>query len=168
MNRRDALQATGGLLFVGLAGCTSDTAQSGSGATLEDAKLALEKYEDNQKAREDGYQNTNTCVEGLGTPFANSDIKQITYDKPNALLYERADSGAFELKGAEWFVPYDEVEDTKNPPSLFVGEDRRTMDGPMKGHYPTQPRHYGLHVWLFSDNPNGTFANLNPDVACPE
>lgn len=38
------------------------------------------------------------------------------------------------------------------------------MDGPVVGHYPSQPRHYGLHVWLFSDNPNGMFAEYNPDV----
>ena len=26
--------------------------------------------------------------------------------------------------------------------------------------------HYDLHVWLFRDNPNGTFAPFNPNVSC--
>lgn len=168
MNRRDALHATGGFLLAGLAGCTSDAAQSGSGATLEDTRVVLERYKDHRKALEDGYQDTNTCIEGYGTPFANSDIEQITYDSPQILLYERTDSGAFELRGAEWFVPHDEVDDPENPPSLFAGEDRKTMDGPMTGHYPSQPRHYGLHVWLFGDNPDGIFAKSNPDIGCAE
>lgn len=166
MKRRDALQTTCGLFLAGLAGCTSKAVQSGSGATLEDARLALETYTDHQKALEDGYRNTNACVEGLGTPFSNPNIEQISYDEPQALLYERTDSDDFELKGAEWFVPGDEVDDSENPPSLFAGEDRRTMDGPTEGHYPGQPRHYGVHAWLFSDNPNGTFATTNPDVGC--
>lgn len=88
MNRRDALQATGGLL-AGIAGCTSNAEQSGSGATLEDARLALEKYENYQKALEDDYQNTKTCVEGFGTPFVHPDVEQVTYDNPHVLLYER-------------------------------------------------------------------------------
>lgn len=168
MNRRDALQATSGLLLTGIAGCTNNIEQSGSGATLEDARLALEKYENHQKALEDGYQNTNTCVEGLGAPFVHPDVEQVTYDEPHILLNERTSSGDFELRGTEWFVPYDEVDDSEKPPSLFAGEDRKTMDGPMEGHYPSQPRHYGLHVWLFSDNPNGILAKFNPDVGCSE
>ena len=26
--------------------------------------------------------------------------------------------------------------------------------------------HYELHVWLYRDNPNGTFAQFNPNVSC--
>jgi hypothetical protein len=26
--------------------------------------------------------------------------------------------------------------------------------------------HYDLHVWLYRDNPNGMFAQFNPNVSC--
>ena len=47
-------------------------------------------------------------------------------------------------------------------PSLFG----RPFDGPMAGHFPGQPIHYDLHVWLWERNPNGMFAFPNPNVDC--
>jgi len=42
----------------------------------------------------------------------------------------------------------------------------QTFDGPMAGHHPGMGVHYDLHVWVWQDNPSGTFAQFNPDVSC--
>jgi hypothetical protein len=51
-----------------------------------------------------------------------------------------------------------------NPAPSVVGH---TFDGPMPGHNPSMPWHYDLHVWLWTDNPDGQFAPFNPAIACP-
>lgn len=191
MKRRQFLAASGAVLACG-AGClwqtppqeqsdttgTADTQQkdtetssdgggqqSGSGATLADAKLQLEGYQDSERAVADGYERVDTCIKGLGIPFVNDDVSQVSYDLPNTLLYEQSGSDQYELMGVEYFVP---AADTDEPPALFAGEDRHTFRGPMEGHYQSQPTHYGLHVWLFTENPNGQFARSNPRVTCPD
>lgn len=55
--------------------------------------------------------------------------------------------------------------------SLVTADDRpflfgQAFQGPMPGHNPTMPVHYDLHVWLYEDNPSGTFAQFNPAVSC--
>jgi hypothetical protein len=117
--------------------------QSGSGATVADAWLKLEGYQNHKNAINDGYQNTGTCIEGLGTPFVRNHISQVSYDTPNAFLYERIDTDKYELLGAEWFVPASDYED---PLALFTGGDRQTFRGPMEGHYSDQPTHYNPNL----------------------
>lgn len=144
---------------------TDGAQQSGSGAGITTTQDKLESYQDHETAIADGYERVEACIEGLGIPFVNDDIRQVSYDMPNTLLYEHSDSTQYELAGVEYFVP---AAETDEPPELFAGEDRRTFQGPMEGHYPTQPTHYGLHVWLFTDNPNGRFALFNPRVTCSD
>jgi hypothetical protein len=55
--------------------------------------------------------------------------------------------------------------------NLATDGDRPTLfgqpfDGPMPGHYPGQPVHYDLHVWVFAHNPNGMFSTWNPAEHC--
>lgn len=108
MNRRDVLSASG-ILFVGLAGClgqnpfteqpegsSNGAEQSGSGATINDAKHQLEKYQNHETAINDGYQNAAACIEGLGIPFVKEDVPQVSYDTPNVLLYEHLDTDQYE------------------------------------------------------------------------
>lgn len=93
VNRRHLLSALAVLPVWGT-GCLGqlDTSadggggQSGSGASINDTKLQLEGYQDHEKAIEDGYRNTGTCLEGLGTLFVRDDVTQISYDVPNVLL----------------------------------------------------------------------------------
>jgi hypothetical protein len=172
VNRRHLLSALAALPVWG-SGCLSqpDTStaggagQSGSGAGINDTRLQLEGYRNHEKAIDDGYRNTGTCIKGLGILFVRDDVPQVSYDSPNVLLYERTDADQYELMGAEWFVPASDVEE---PPALFAGDDRRTFRGPMEGHYSGQPRHYGLHVWLFTENPNGQFSDSNPNLTCSD
>jgi hypothetical protein len=57
----------------------------------------------------------------------------------------------------EYFVVAAQVDET---PTLFGQES----DGPMPGHGPNEPEHYDLHAWVWHANPDGVFAEFNPNV----
>ena len=147
---------------------------------LERTRAALEKYQDPVVAVHDGYLSTLACVEytkggegtmhyapgGMGVHFLNLQLLGPALDptKPQVLIYE-PDGDRLRLAAAEWFVPVQVAGDKR--PTIFGQE----LQGPMEGHEPLQPRglhHYDLHVWLWKNNPAGTFSATNPAVKCPE
>ena len=72
------------------------------------------------------------------------------------------------MVGVEYFEPYLGL--AADAPTLFG----RTFEGPMDAeHRPpghpdySGPDHYDLHVWLWQGNPDGIFAEFNPNVSCP-
>lgn len=102
---------------------------------------------------------------------------------PEVLLYEPKNGGGFQLVGVEylqvvllrnkatgavapWFAPTPwpaaEFEQVTTTPSVFG----QAFDGPMAGHEPGMPWHYDLHVWAWTPNPDGDFAQFNPRVSC--
>jgi hypothetical protein len=104
----------------------------------------------------------NPRVDGTGT--------YVDFHKPAILLYEPQADGSLKLIGVEnlvfekaWHaaghkdaptfrgVPFDHMVDN---PATKVDEAHNFMP------------HYDRHVWLFRKNPNGVFAQYNPDVTC--
>ncbi|HET7217839.1 MAG TPA: hypothetical protein VFJ02_07310 [Vicinamibacterales bacterium] len=104
-------------------------------------------------------------------------------EHPEVLLYLPKESGGFRLTGVEYIQPvlvrntatgavgpwlpetpwpssYQVVTPT---PQLFG----QTFQGPMPGHIPGMPWHWDLHVWIWANNPSGTFAQWNPSLDCP-
>jgi hypothetical protein len=146
---------------------------------LAKTKAALDKYQDVEKAKADGYALGSPCVMTptdpgqtsyggvMGVHFVNDAIMQsgkLDPAKPPILVYTPTKGGGFELVAAEYFKP-DADQNTKTDddrPSLFG----RAFDGPMLGHSPGMPIHYDLHVWLWKHNPSGLFAPWNPDASC--
>ena len=147
---------------------------------LEQARAGLEKYQDPILAVHDGYFSTVACVEyakgqaghmqytpgGMGVHFINLQLIGPKLDpaKPQVLIYEPV-GDKLRLAAAEWFVPTDVAGATR--PAIFGQE----LQGPMEGHEPLQPKgmhHYDLHVWLWKNNPAGTFSPTNPAVKCPK
>ncbi len=149
---------------------------------LEQARAALDKYRDPVVAVHDGYLSSLACVEypkggggeatmqyapgGMGVHFLNLQLIGPTLEptKPQVLIYE-PDGDRLRLAAAEWFVPVEAAGQTR--PAIFGQE----LQGPMEGHVPLQPRgmhHYDLHVWLWKNNPAGTFSATNPAVKCPK
>lgn len=148
---------------------------------LQRARDALDKYKDPVVAVHDGYWSTVGCITypkpggpgevpykpgGMGVHFVNFGLLGKVLDplKPQILVYEPV-GGKLQLVAAEWFVPISP--EVKDRPQLFG----QPFDGPMEGHHPLQPQglnHYDLHVWLWKENPSGTFAPTNPRVKCPK
>lgn len=155
---------------------------------LRDARAATERYQDFRKALADGYVPVSECVSeehgGMGIHFLSQEHYEtnrvedpLDISKPEVLLYVPDRVMGLRLVVAEWAVnvyldgedePYRGItappsDNINPPPELFGG---REFDGPMPGHSPVQPWHYDLHVWAWSENPDGLFAHYNPREDC--
>jgi hypothetical protein len=168
-------------LLVPLSGAGAQTAarRPALAPALDSARMALDRYADPIHAVYDGYLSTVVCMDfstplhegemqypagGMGVHFLNLGLIGQPLDpaRPQVLIYE-PDGNNLRLVAAEWFVP---VAAAKERPQLFG----RPFDGPMEGHAPIMPdalHHWDLHVWLWKDNPAGTFVSTNPTVRCP-
>ncbi len=141
---------------------------------LAAARQSTDKYHDVSVALADGYVPVSLCIEvpGLGVMgihYANFGLMAPPVDlsTPEVLLYVPTDSG-LRLVGVEYYQPYLGPLD-EDRPSLFG----QPFDGPMNtDHEPVGPPdyigadHYDLHVWLWQGNPDGIFADFNPNVSC--
>jgi hypothetical protein len=102
---------------------------------------------------------------------------------PEVLLYLPKQGGGFRLIGVEylqvvlvrntvtgavgpWFqaAHWPATYVVVNPAPQVFGQ---TFQGPMAGHDAGMPWHYDQHVWAWAPNPNGTFAQWNPSLSCP-
>lgn len=109
-----------------------------------------------------GITETKPRVNGTGT---HTDFLQ-----PAILIYEPQADGSLELVAVENLVfkkAWDEKSPKKAPSYLGVEYDLM-FDKPDteidEGHV-FEP-HYDRHVWVFRENPNGVFAQFNPNVTC--
>ncbi|OQW55345.1 MAG: hypothetical protein A4S17_06455 [Proteobacteria bacterium HN_bin10] len=104
----------------------------------------------------------NPRVDGAG---AHTDFLQ-----PSILIYEPQADGTLELVAVEnlVFLRAWQAAGHVNPPS-FHGLSYDTMadnaNTPVDEAHMFEP-HYDRHVWLYRDNPNGMFAQFNPNVDC--
>lgn len=101
----------------------------------------------------------------LGYPHFNHALdNSLDPAKPAALFYEDDGRGGKRLVGVQWLV-YDRDQNPATDddrPSLFG----TPFTGPQRGHFPGQPVHYALHLWLWKKNPRGAFETYNPTVIC--
>lgn len=148
---------------------------------LAAARAASARYHDVAVAEAEGFVPLSPCVASdagaMGIHYINLARlldPSISADAPEALLYFPTADG-LELAGVEYVLPifHDGApwigsappapEDVPPRPSLFGQE----FQGPMEGHGPGEPWHFDLHVWVWRNNPAGTFAQWNPALSCP-
>lgn len=89
---------------------------------------------------------------------------------PSILIYEPKADGSLELVAVENLVFKDAWEaagNTELPTFHGVAYDHMFDDLATKidEAHMFEP-HYDRHVWIFRDNPNGVFAQFNPNVSC--
>lgn len=77
-------------------------------------------------------------------------------EHPQILMYERRADGSYALNGVEFLVPYRLWPADSTPPRI-MGQVMIKSDD-LKLWY--------RHMWAWSKNRAGLFANWNPDVAC--
>lgn len=75
--------------------------------------------------------------------------------EPELVMYEPMPDGSQQFLAVEYIVPFSAWEQTE-PPSM-LGQDFMRNE---------QLELWVLHVWLGKDNPNGLYANWNPNVSC--
>ena len=169
-----------------LAGCDSPPAPATSTEPLtlqlnkgpsEDKKLieqmrrATDKYHNIQVAYDDGYVDDGFgCISdpvegGMGWHLIRDDLHAdpaIDPLKPELLIYEPQKNGRMKFIAVEYEVYRADWANAGNtePPSL-LGKDFEAIDFP--GLDPV----YGLHVWLWEENPSGFLNDWNPKIHCP-
>ena len=74
---------------------------------------------------------------------------------PDGLIYEPRRNGTPRLVGVEFAVPYP-LWTAQQPPTFLDAAFQREDEFGV----------FGLHVWLWRNNPEGMFAESNPNVSC--
>ncbi len=153
-----------------LAGATVASAHDLPKNELTELKRATAKYHSVENAMKDGFvafsldpadPNNPTCFDsptgGMGLHYVRNIDGTIDANDPEAMVYEVRPNGQRKLVAVEYLIPETEV-DPANPPMLY---------GHMFHPHSFLPV-YILHVWVWKANPDGMFADFNPNVTpCP-
>jgi hypothetical protein len=81
----------------------------------------------------------------------------VEVERPEILLYERLADGRYRLNGVEYIVPYRAWPRDSVAPTV--------MGRPLKHENNLQI--WYLHVWAWTENRDGLFADFHPGVSCP-
>jgi hypothetical protein len=109
-------------------------------------------------------------IQAPPNPRVNGDGTHTDFLKPSILIYEPQADGSLQLVAVENLVFQKSwhAAGNKKPPS-FHGVEYDTMQDDPKTKvdeaHMFEP-HYDRHVWLYRENPNGMFAQFNPNVSC--
>jgi len=95
---------------------------------------------------------------GMGFHYGNVGLINGTasVDKPQLLLYEPEQNGRLRLVAVEYIIPYSFVPRSADPPVLFNQKFAQVDAFQL----------WGLHAWVWKENPSGIFAPWNPTVNC--
>lgn len=153
-----------------LTGATSASAHDVPKNELTELKRATANYHKVDNALRDGFvpfsldpddPETPTCFDsgtaGMGLHYVRNIDGIVDANDPEAMVYEVRPNGQTRLVAVEYIVPETDV-DPANPPMLY---------GHMFHKHSFLPV-YILHVWVWKANPDGLFADFNPNVTlCP-
>lgn len=162
----------GAAWLLALAGCAGSVPQAGGSPDpevtrgLEQLRTATRPFQSLDAAVAAGYaRDVPDCLVhehhgAMGFHHVNRGYLTATptADHPQILLYERLPDGRYRLNGVEFIVPYRLwARDSLAP--VLMGQRLKHEDN-LKLWY--------LHVWAWTVNPDGVFADFNPVVSCPE
>jgi hypothetical protein len=96
---------------------------------------------------------------GMGFHYGNPALIDGTarVEEPELLLYEPQQNGRLRLVAVEYIIPYTAHSRDAAAPELFGGQKFKQND---------TFQLWGLHAWVWNDNPSGMFADWNPRVTC--
>jgi hypothetical protein len=136
---------------------------------IDEVRGSTADFRDIETAQEAGYGIFQDCfkdetIGGMGQHYVNGDLAGddvVDPLKPEALVYEPREDGELILVALEYLVFADNWENSE-PPTAFGQEFH------LNTTIPETPPVWTLHIWLWSHNPDGLFANYNPIIFCPE
>ena len=98
---------------------------------------------------------------GMGYHYANlANFGVHDPARPQLLIYEPEKNGSMQLVAVEYIFPDGgdpNRADTPEPPPMF-GQHFHYVGAPFDL--------WGLHAWVWRNNPSGLFADWNPNVSC--
>jgi len=94
----------------------------------------------------------------MGFHYGNTSLIDgtVSVTKPQLLLYEPEQNGRLRLVAVEYIIPYVFHARDAAPPVLF-GQQFQQND---------VFQLWGLHAWVWKNNPSGIFASWNPSATC--
>lgn len=155
---------------------TSPAFANSPNATTDGDELAAlrevtARFQNFEAAKQAGYAEQITpcwahhSAGAMGYHYGNTQLFDANVDllQPELVIYEPQAGGHMRLVGMEYLVPLDAWEaaghDLNNPadvPELLGQKYTRHSFLPI----------FKLHIWLWQNNPSGTFADWNPKVSC--
>ena len=95
---------------------------------------------------------------GMGFHYGNPALIDGTarVEEPELLLYEPEQNGRLRLVAVEYIIPYTAHSRGAEPPELFGQKFKQNDTFQL----------WGLHAWVWKNNPSGMFADWNPRVTC--
>ena len=147
--------------------------KAGPPATLVEAvRKATAGFKDVHAAEAAGYGLFHGCVSGpqggaMGLHYVNGDLVgdgEVDAAHPEALLYE-AKGGKLRQLGVEYLVIAEAWDAKHDGPPTLMGQMFNYVGSPNRYGLPA---FYELHVWASQNNPDGMFADFNPQVSCAE
>ncbi len=141
---------------------TANTGAAAGARALATLRRATARYHGLNAATDDGFVFLHGCEsrpdEGpVGMVYVHPGRLDGVVDprEPEALIYEPSENGRARLVGVELAVPF--AAWTSAQPPEFLGATFQPED---------EFGVWGLHVWLWRENPEGLFAESNPHVSC--
>lgn len=155
-------------------------------ALLDSVRRATSRFQDVSVALAEGYEQLHACITlsgvgAMGVHYINPALAGATTRDgrlhgtdarldpmtPELLIYEPQRDGSMQLVAVEYYTSREAWGD-RAAPSLFgvpfdlMQDDPATAADEAHGFTP----HYDQHVWLYRENPAGTFAQWNAAVSC--
>ena len=125
-------------------------------------RAATARFKSTTDAIAAGYAAETNCVQhpahgAMGYHYNDKALRDATLDveRPEVLVYEKRPDGTFKLNGVEYIVPL--AAWTKTEPPTIMGQSLKRADS---------LGFWYLHVWNWTANPSGLFADWNPNVKC--
>lgn len=146
-----------------LAGC-SDATAIGPNPDLETLRQVTAPFRTFDAALAAGWSaKITSCMSdpslgGMGFHYGNTALIDgtVQVNKPQLLLYEPKADGSEELVAVEYIIPYSAHARSDAAPELFGQKFKQNDTFQL----------WGLHAWVWDENPSGIFASWNPRVTC--
>jgi hypothetical protein len=162
-----------GVGFLAVGAGYAEEAGFGPATTLVEAvRDATEPFKNAEAGEAAGYSLTFGCVSGpqegaMGIHFINGDLVEdgkLDPMRPESLVYELR-NGQLQLLGVEYIVFAEDWDASNAGEPMLMGQLLHYVGSPNRYRVPA---FYELHVWAWKPNPNGTFADWHPEVACDD
>lgn len=149
----------------------NDVAQINDQTALAELSRVTAKFHRIEAADDAGYRTQITpcwahhSAGGMGYHYGNLQLFDATVDllNPETVIYEPQAGSHMKLVGMEYIVPLDAWADAGH--DLGNPNDVPQLLGQRFTRHSFLPI-FKLHIWLWQNNPSGTFADWNPKVSC--